>query len=104
MRSGYHWCAASGFCPPAERNGTYKRQADVSAKQLVKLYRQRVQIEESFRDMTERTLWRGVGTRPLDGRGPLTIRVLTSLPAAFLLWLLLCTSAERAGWHKAAPE
>jgi hypothetical protein len=68
-------------------------------KQLVRLYRQRMQIEESFRDMKSQHFGEGLERSRSKGVGRFTVLVLIASLAAFLLWLL-GTSAERAGWHE----
>jgi hypothetical protein len=68
------------------------------AKRLVKLYRQRMQIEESFRDMKSQHFGEGLERSRSSGVGRFTVLVLIASLAAFLLWLL-GTAAEQAGLH-----
>jgi len=71
----------------------------LSAKRLVKLYRQRMQIEESFRDMKSQQFGEGLECSRSQGVGRFRVLVLIASLAAFLLWLL-GTAAERAGLHQ----
>ncbi|MCP5460010.1 MAG: transposase [Gammaproteobacteria bacterium] len=75
------------------------RLADWSAKQLVNLYRQRMQIEESFRDMKSQHFGEGLERSRSKGVGRFSVLVLIASLAAFLLWLL-GTAAEAAGLHQ----
>ena len=72
--------------------------AHLPAKQLVKLYRQRMQIEESFRDMKSQHFGEGLERSRSNGVGRFSVLVLIASLAAFLLWLL-GTAAEAAGLH-----
>jgi hypothetical protein len=72
--------------------------AELPAKRLVKLYRQRMQIEESFRDMKSQHFGEGLECSRSSGVGRYTVLVLIGSLAAFLLWLL-GTAAEQAGLH-----
>jgi len=72
--------------------------AELPAKQLVKLYRQRMQIEESFRDMKSQHFGEGLERSRSNGVGRFRVLVLIASLAAFLLWLL-GTAAEAAGLH-----
>jgi hypothetical protein len=71
----------------------------LSAKQLVKLYRQRMQIEQSFRDMKSQHFGEGLECSRSQGVGRFRVLVLIASLAAFLLWLL-GTAAERSGLHR----
>lgn len=71
----------------------------LSPKQLVKIYRQRMQIEQSFRDMKSQQFGEGLECSRSRGVGRFRILVLIASLAAFLLWLL-GTAAERAGLHR----
>lgn len=73
--------------------------ANWSAKQLVSLYRQRMQIEESFRDMKSQHFGEGLERSRSKGVGRFSVLVLIASLAAFLLWLL-GTAAEVAGLHQ----
>jgi hypothetical protein len=73
--------------------------AELPAKRLVKLYRQRMQIEESFRDMKSQHFGEGLERSRSNGVGRFTVLVLIASLAAFLLWLL-GTAAEHAGLHQ----
>jgi hypothetical protein len=75
------------------------RFAEWPAKRLVRLYSQRMQIEQSFRDM--KNLHFGVGLDRSRSRGTerLTVLVPIASLAAFLLWLII-TAAEHAGVHR----
>ena len=73
--------------------------AELPAKQVVKLYRQRMQIEESFRDMKSQHFGEGLERSRSNGVGRFTVLVLIASLAAFLLWLL-GTAAEAAGMHE----
>jgi hypothetical protein len=72
--------------------------AERSAQQLVKLYRQRMPIEESFRDMKSQQFGEGLECSRSHGVGRFTVLVLIASLAAFLLWLI-GTAAERRGLH-----
>jgi len=71
---------------------------DLPAKQLVKLYRQRMQIEEGFRDMKSQHFGEGLERSRSRSVGRFTVLVLIASLAAFLLWLL-GTAAEQVGLH-----
>ncbi len=75
------------------------RLADWSAKRLVRVYRQRMQIELSFRDMKSAHFGAGLERSASSGVGRFTVLVLIASLAAVLLWLI-GTAAERAGWHE----
>ncbi len=75
------------------------RLAERPAKQLVKLYRQRMQIEESFRDMKSQHFGEGLERSRSNGVGRFSVLVLIASLAAFVLWLL-GTAAEAAGLHE----
>jgi hypothetical protein len=68
--------------------------ADLAPKQLVRRYRQRMQIEESFRDLKSQHFGEGLERSRSEGAGRFTILVLIATLAAFLLWLL-GSAAER---------
>jgi hypothetical protein len=72
--------------------------ADWSAKRLVKVYRQRMQIELSFRDLKSQHFGSGLECSASKGIGRFTVLVLIASLAALLLWLI-GTAAERSGWH-----
>jgi hypothetical protein len=74
------------------------RLADWSAKQWVRVYRQRMQIELSFRDMKSQHFGSGLECSASNGVGRFTVLVLIASLAALLLWLI-GTAAERGGWH-----
>ena len=59
-------------------------------------YRQRMQIEESFRDLKSQHFGEGLERSRSDGTGRFTVLVLIAALAAFLLWLL-GTAAEHRG-------
>lgn len=75
------------------------RLADWSAKRLVRVYRSRMQIELSFRDMKSAHFGAGLERSASSGVGRFTVLVLIASLAAVLLWLI-GTAAERAGWHE----
>jgi len=75
------------------------RLADWPAKRLVKVYRQRMQIELSFRDMKSQHFGEGLECSRSKGADRFKVLVLIASLAAFLLWLL-GTAAERAGLHE----
>jgi hypothetical protein len=75
------------------------RLADWPAKRLVKVYRQRMQIELSFRDMKSQHFGEGLECSASRGTGRYTVLVLIASLAAVLLWLI-GTAAERAGVHE----
>ncbi|WP_295461377.1 IS4 family transposase [uncultured Thiodictyon sp.] len=68
-------------------------------KKVAKLYRRRMQIEESFRDMKSQHFGEGLECSRSDGGGRFTVLVLIASLAAFLLWLL-GTAAERLELHQ----
>ena len=72
------------------------RLADWPAKRLVKVYRQRMQIELSFRDMKSQHFGEGLECSASSGAGRYTVLVLIASLAAILLWLI-GTAAERCG-------
>jgi len=74
----------------------YIRLANLLARKLVRLYRQRMQIEESFRDLKSQHLGAGLECSCSCGVEHFTVLVLIASPAAFVLWLL-GTAAERCG-------
>jgi hypothetical protein len=73
--------------------------ADWPARRLVRVYRQRMQIELSFRDMKSEHFGAGLERSASSGVGRYTVLVLIASLAAVLLWLL-GTAAERTGWHE----
>jgi hypothetical protein len=73
-----------------------RRFAELPPEKLVRLYRQRMQIEESFRDMKDLHFGEGLERSRSSGTGRFTVLVLIASLAAFLLWLL-GTAAERYG-------
>jgi hypothetical protein len=75
------------------------RLADWPAKRLVKVYRQRMQIELSFRDMKSQHFGAGLECSASCGTGRYTVLVLIASLAAILLWLI-GTAAERSGVHE----
>jgi len=75
------------------------RLADWPAKRLVKVYRQRMQIELSFRDMKSQHFGEGLECSASRGVGRYTVLVLIASLAAILLWLI-GTAAERCGVHE----
>ncbi|WP_165741818.1 IS4 family transposase [Candidatus Thiosymbion oneisti] len=75
------------------------RLADVPAKQLVRWYRQRMQIEESFRDLKSQQFGEGLECSRSRGVGRFTVLVLIASLAAFVLWLL-GTAAQRGGLER----
>lgn len=74
----------------------------LTPKQLVRRYRQRMQIEESFRDLKSQHFGEGLERSRSHGTGRFTVLVLIATLAAFLLWLL-GSAAEHHGldrrWH-----
>jgi len=75
------------------------RLADWPAKRLVRVYRQRMQIELSFRDMKSQHFGEGLECSASRGVGRYTVLVLIASLAAILLWLI-GTVAERCGVHE----
>jgi hypothetical protein len=75
------------------------RFADWPAKRLVRVYRQRMQIELSFRDMKSEHFGEGLERSASSGTGRFTVLVLIASLAAILLWLI-GTAAERTGLHE----
>ena len=73
--------------------------ASWAPQKVAKLYRQRMQIEESFRDMKSQHFGEGLECSRSDGVGRFTVLVLIASLAAFLLWLL-GTAAERLELHQ----
>jgi hypothetical protein len=70
-----------------------------SAKRIVRMYRQRMQIEESFRDMKSQHFGEGLECSRSDGVGRFTVLVLIASLSAFVMWLI-GTAAEQQGIHK----
>ena len=75
------------------------RLADWPAARLVKVYRQRMQIDLSFRDMKSQHFGEGLECSASKGTGRFTVLVLLASLAAVLLWLI-GTVAERSGVHE----
>jgi hypothetical protein len=75
------------------------RFADKPPRHLVTLYRQRMQIEEAFRDMKSQHFGEGLERSRSSGVGRFTVLVLIASLAAFLLWLL-GTAAEFVGFEQ----
>ena len=75
------------------------RLGDWPAKRLVKVYRQRMQIELSFRDMKSQHFGAGLECSASNGSGGFTVLVLIASLSAILLWLI-GTAAEQGGWHE----
>ena len=75
------------------------RLADWPAKRLVRVYRQRMQIELSFRDMKSQHFGEGLECSASSGAARFTVLVLIASLAAILLWLI-GTAAERCGVHE----
>jgi len=73
--------------------------ADWRAKYVVRLYRQRMQIEEAFRDMKSQHFGEGLERSRSSGTARFTVLVLIASLAAFLLWLL-GTAAEHIGFEQ----
>ncbi len=72
------------------------RFAALEPRKLVRLYRQRMQIEESFRDMKSQPFGEGLERSRSNGSARFTVLVLIASLAAFLLWLL-GTAAHHLG-------
>ena len=64
------------------------RLAKLTARQVVRLYRQRMQIEEAFRDLKSQHYGEGLERSRSRSAGRFTVLVLIASLAAFLLWLL----------------
>ena len=75
------------------------RLADWPAKRLVAVYRQRMQIELSFRDTKSQHFGEGLECSASSGTARFTVLVLIASLAAILLWLI-GTAAERCGLHE----
>jgi hypothetical protein len=75
------------------------RLAKLTARQVVRLYRQRMQIEEAFRDLKSQHYGEGLERSRSCGAGRFTVLVLIASLAAFLLWLL-GTAATHQGLHQ----
>ena len=73
--------------------------AGLPSKRVVRFYRQRMQIEESFRDLKSQQFGAGLECSRSAGVGRFTVLMLIAALAAFLLWLL-GTAAEHAGLHR----
>jgi len=73
--------------------------ANLSAKKLGRLYRQRMQIEENFRDVKSQHFGEVLECSRSRGVGRFTVLVLIASLAAFVLWLL-GTVAERGGLER----
>jgi hypothetical protein len=72
------------------------RLVDWPAKRLVKVYKQRMQIELSFRDMKSQHFGAGLECSASKGEQRFTVLVLIASLAAILLWLI-GAAAERCG-------
>ena len=70
------------------------RLATLAARKLVRIYRQRMQIEERFRDMKSQHFGEGLERSRSNGTGRFTVLVLIASLAAFLLWLLGIAAEE----------
>jgi len=99
-------CARSKKSRQAARNArepwllvASTRLADWPAKRLVKVYRQRMQIELSFRDTKSQHFGEGLECSASRGVGRYKVLVLIASLAAILL-RLLGTAAERCGLHE----
>lgn len=75
------------------------RFADWPAKRVVRVYRQRMQIELGFRDMKSAHFGEGLERSAASGTGRFTVLVPIASLAAILLWLI-GTAAEHAGLHE----
>jgi len=75
------------------------RLANLLARKLVRLYRQRMQIKESFRDLKSQQFGERLECSRSRGVGRFTVRVLIASLAAFILWLL-GTATERCGLER----
>lgn len=64
------------------------RLSNLSARQVVRFYRQRMQIEEAFRDLKSQHYGEGLERSRSRRAGRFTVLVLIASLAAFLLWLL----------------
>lgn len=64
------------------------RLAKLTARQVVRLYRQRMQIEEAFRDLKSQHYGEGLERSRSRSDGRFTVLVLVASLAALLLWLL----------------
>jgi len=73
--------------------------ADWPAKRLVRVYRQRMQIELSFRDIGSQHFGDGLECSASRVAGRYTVLVPIASLAAILLWLI-GTAAERCGLHQ----
>ena len=78
---------------------TSTRLADWPAARLVKVYRQRMQIEESFRDMKSQHFGEGLECSASKCTGRFTVLALLASLAAVLMWLI-GTAAECSGVHE----
>ncbi|MCG6941365.1 MAG: transposase, partial [Thiohalocapsa sp.] len=65
------------------------------AKRLVGMYRQRMQIEEAFRDMKSQHFGEGLERSRSRSAGRYTLLVLIASLAAFVLWLVGTATTER---------
>lgn len=74
------------------------RFADRPPKVLVRLYRQRMQIEESFRDMQSLYFGQGYDINGLRDLERVAILVMIAALAAILLWMI-GAAAERLELH-----
>lgn len=71
------------------------RLGALSAKQVVRLYRSRMQIEEAFRDLKSQHFGEGLERSRSRSAGRFTVLVLIASLAAFLLWLLGTAATHR---------
>ncbi len=75
------------------------RFADWPAKRLVRVYRQRMQIELRFRDMKSEHFGEGLERSASSGAARFSVLVLIASLVAVLLWLI-GTAAERLRLHE----
>ncbi|QQO55066.1 MAG: IS4 family transposase [Thiohalocapsa sp. PB-PSB1] len=71
------------------------RLAERTAKQIVRLHRQRMQIEEAFRDMKSRHFGAGLERSRSRSAGRCAVLVPIASLAAFALWLIGTAAIER---------
>jgi hypothetical protein len=74
-----------------------------SAKRIVRMYRQRRQIEPSFRDLKSAHFGEGREYSRSNGVGRFTVLVLIASRAAFVMWLLGTAAAQR-GFDQHLPS
>lgn len=75
------------------------RFADLAPRQLVRRYPQRMQIEESFRDLKSQHVGKGLERSRSEGTGRITVLGLIATLAAFVRWLLR-TASEHGCLHR----